>query len=133
MGYLTDAPDITCWRHLAAGNDLVTISQRIPPAAQGTFEGPRRLDVSVPTDDFFAAVRDFDRRFIAAMEERVAVLEQTGPPTDVNLDLAMLRAEHVRRSHWLAERLAAPRQVDWNRVRSGLSAISSWPTSESGT
>jgi hypothetical protein len=51
----------------------------------------------------------------------------------VGLDLDMLRAEHVHRSHWLAERLAAPRHVDWDRVRSGITQISSWPLSETGT
>ncbi|RKR91536.1 hypothetical protein BDK92_5935 [Micromonospora pisi] len=127
MGYLTDAPHIECWRQTDAGPDLVTISQRVPPGDQGTFVGPELLTISVPTADFFAAVHDFDRQLIAAMDERITELERTGPPAGVELDLDALRAEHVNRSRWLAERLAAPRQVDWDQIRSGIAEISTWP------
>jgi hypothetical protein len=51
----------------------------------------------------------------------------------MELDLNLLRAEHVHRSHWLAARLAAPRQVDWDRGSSGIAEISSWPLWETGT
>jgi hypothetical protein len=51
----------------------------------------------------------------------------------VELDLNMLRAEHAHRRHWLPERLTALRHVDWDRVRSGITEISSWPLSETGT
>ncbi|MEV4631446.1 DUF5984 family protein [Micromonospora sp. NPDC049523] len=133
VGYLTDSPAIACWRHTHAGQDLVTISQRLLPADQVTFDGPELLEVSVPTAEFFAAVQDLDHQLIAAMDKRVTELERTGPPAGVELDLDLLRAEHVRRSHWLAERLAVPRQVDWDQIRSGIADISSWPLMETGT
>ena len=127
LGYLTNAPAVTCWRHIAADLDLVTLRQRILPAGRDTFDGPDLLEVTVPTAEFFAAVHDFDRRLIAAMAERVTELERTGPPAGVELDVDTLRAEHVRRDRWLAERLAAPRHVDWSQVRAGIAEISGWP------
>ncbi|GAB3932136.1 DUF5984 family protein [Micromonospora vulcania] len=132
LGYLTDPPVINCWRHTDAGRDLVTVSQRIPPTDQHTFAGPEIVEVTLPTAEFFAALHDFDRRLIAAMDERVTELERVGPPTGVELDLGLLRAEHVSRSRWLAERLTIPRRVDWDKVRSGIAEISSWPLVEAG-
>lgn len=127
LGYLTESPVLRCWRSAVGGRDVVTVSQQVPPASQGTFVGPERLDVAVPAAEFFAAVEDFDRRFIAAMEERVAELERIGPPSDVELDVTLLRKEHVQRGGWLGQRLAEPRAVDWAEVRAGVAEISSWP------
>jgi hypothetical protein len=131
LGYLTDAPELLCWRRTAEDRDIVTLRQRIASNRRGTFDGPERLDVAVPTNKFFAAVEDFDRRLMSAMEERLAVLERTGPPPGVELDVAHLRIEHTQRSRWLAQRVAAPRQVDWAEVRAGVAEISSWPPRES--
>ncbi|RKN24144.1 hypothetical protein D7147_03910 [Micromonospora musae] len=127
FGYLTDAPTVSCYRHSVGGEDVVALSQLIPPGKQGTFEGPERLDVAVPANEFFAAVADVDRRLIAAMGERVTALERSGPPSGIELDLAQLRTEHLGRSRWLAHRLASPRHVDWARVRAGVAEISTWP------
>jgi hypothetical protein len=127
MGYLTDAPVMTCWRHTAGGSDMVTLSQTILPQQQGTFEGPDRLDAVIPAAEFFAAIEDFDHRLIAAMETRVSRLERDGPSPGIDLDIRQLRTEHTQRSTWLAQRLAAPRMVDWAKVRAGVAEISSWP------
>ncbi|GAB4050850.1 DUF5984 family protein [Catellatospora paridis] len=126
-GYLTDAPVLRAWRHVTDGQDVVSVCQRILPAEEGTFDGPERLVVTVPTEEFFAAVDDFDRRLMAAMDERVTELERTGPPPDIELDVAHLRVEHGQRCGWLAARLAAPRHVDWARVRAGAAEIATWP------
>ncbi|MCO8270234.1 DUF5984 family protein [Actinoplanes sp. TRM 88003] len=123
VGHLTDAPELRCWRR----RDSVTLSQRIAPARRGTFAGPPRLEVEVPAAELFAAVDDFDRRFVGAMEERVAELERTGPPDGVDLNLKHLRAEHEQRRRWLELRLAQPRTVDWAAVRAGVEEIAAWP------
>jgi hypothetical protein len=127
LGYLTDAPHLTCWRHTVDGSDMVTLSQQIPPRKAGTFDGRERLDVTVPAAELFAAFDDFDRRFIAAMKDRVAGLERSGPPPGVDLDLQHLRVEHTQRSNWLERRLASHRDVDWAKVRAGAAELSSWP------
>jgi hypothetical protein len=130
LGYLTDSPDLIFWRRTSAGQDVVTLSQQIPPGSRGTFAGPERLDVVVPAAEFFEAIEDLDRRLIAAMEERVVELERTAPPPGVELDVAHLRIEHGQRSRWLQLRLDLPRQVDWARVRAGVAEIMSWPPYE---
>ncbi|MFI5937822.1 DUF5984 family protein [Actinoplanes sp. NPDC051494] len=127
LGYLTDAPHLSCWRHAGNGSDMVTLSQQAAPRQQGTFAVTERLDVTVPTAELFAALDDFDRRFLAAMQDRVAELERSGPPPGVELDLQQLRAEHTQRSHWLERRLAVRRDVDWTKVRAGAAELSSWP------
>ncbi|GAA1412257.1 DUF5984 family protein [Catellatospora coxensis] len=127
LSYLVGAPILTFWRHITDGQDLVSVDQHIRPAGECHFDGPERLVVTVPTAEFFAAVADFDRRLIAAMDERVTELEKTGPPPGVELDLEQLRLEHGRRSGWLAQRLAAPRSVDWARVRAGVAEMTTWP------
>ncbi|MEV6373939.1 DUF5984 family protein [Micromonospora musae] len=130
FGYLTDAPALSCYRHTLDGRDAVTLTQLLSSGKQGTFEGPERLDVTVPADEFFAAVADLDRRLIAAMGERVTALERSGPPPGVELDLAQLRTEHLGRSRWLAERLESPRHVDWTKARAGFAEISTWPVEQ---
>jgi hypothetical protein len=127
VGYLTDAPHLTCWRHAVDGSDVVTLSQQIAPRQPAVFEGPERLDATVSAAELFAAVDDFDRRFIAAMEERVAELERSGPPPGIDLDLQHLRVEHTRRSDWLKRRSASRRDVDWTKVRAGVVELRSWP------
>jgi hypothetical protein len=127
MGYLTDAPHLTCWRHLVDGSDVVTLSQQITPRRRGTFEGPERSDATVPAAEFFSAVDDLDRRFIAAMQDRVTELERSGPPPAIDLDLQHLRAEQARRSGWLQLRLASRRDVEWTEVRAGVAELRSWP------
>jgi len=119
LGYLTDAPDLRCWRD---DRDVVTLRQQPGPDSWA-----EPLETTVAAGEFFAAVEDFDRRLIAAMDDRVAELERTGPPPGVELDVAQLRAEHTQRSRWLGQRLAAPRHVDWPEIRAGITRISSWP------
>lgn len=126
LGYLTDAPQLTCWRHAVDGSDVVTLSQQIPPRKAGTFDGRKRLDVTVPAAELFAAFDNFDRRFIAAMEDRVAELER-GPLPAIDLDLQHLRVEHTQRSSWLERRLGSRRDVDWTKVRAGVAQLRSWP------
>ncbi|MEU8663288.1 DUF5984 family protein [Actinoplanes philippinensis] len=116
-----------CWRHVVEDRDVVTLRQKISPTAPGTFDGPSCLDVTVPTAELFAALEDFDRRFIAAMGERVAELERNGPPAGVELDLEELRREHGQRSRSLAKRPAEPEDIDWDAMRAGVAEISSWP------
>nr|WTA65459.1 DUF5984 family protein [Micromonospora sp. NBC_00855] len=127
LGHLRNAPDLKCWRHAVDGSDVVTLSQQIPPWTRGAFEGPDRLDVTMPAAEVLAAIDDFDRRLVAAMEVRVAGLEHSGPPSDVDLDLQQLRVEHAQRSDWLQQRLASRRDVDWTKIRLGAAELASWP------
>ncbi|WP_394328277.1 DUF5984 family protein [Couchioplanes caeruleus] len=69
------------------------------------------MELTLPAVEFFAAVEDFDRRFIAAMGERVAEMGPCGPPAGVDLALKQLRREHTQRSRCLEQRLAEPRNV----------------------
>ncbi|HWS35959.1 MAG TPA: DUF5984 family protein, partial [Actinoplanes sp.] len=124
LGYLTDPPALRCRQ---AGDGSVTLSRRI---TGDTFAGPPWWDVTVPAAEFFAAIEDFDRRFIAVMADRVAELERTGPPPGVELDLVGLRHEHEQRATWLRRRLAEPRTVDWAAVRAGYAEIATWPIDE---
>ncbi|MBB4751811.1 DUF5984 family protein [Actinoplanes lobatus] len=128
LGYLAQSPTLKCWRHSVEGGDVVTLSQQLTTEEASTFDGPPRLEFSLPAAEFFAAVEDFDRRFITAMEERVVELERSGPPAGVALDLDDLRREHLQRSRWLEQRLSEPRKVDWAAVRNGVAEICSWPS-----
>ncbi|GLY03735.1 MULTISPECIES: DUF5984 family protein [Actinoplanes] len=130
LHYLERPPAVRFWRHIVDGRDVVTVSQRIGERARDCYEGPPVLEVDVPTAEFFAAVDDFDRRLIAAMDERVAALERSGPPPGVDLDVRQLRREHDERSTWLRQRLSLPRTVDWAAVRAGAAETAAWPVDQ---
>ncbi len=70
-------------------------------------------------EDFVAAIADFDRRLMAAMEDRVGECERLGPPADRDLDVAWLRREHEQRRAWLADKGARVVTTDWDMVRVG--------------
>jgi hypothetical protein len=62
--------------------------------------------VTLPTPAFVAALRDLDRRFIAAMGERVAtILSGRWKPPGVAIDRDNLQHEHADRATWLQKAL----------------------------
>lgn len=119
MGPLVNAPNIRLWRTIVDGDDAVTLAWKHPPASDIEFAGPASGRVVVPTESFDVAVSDFDRELFAAMEERVAALEASGPPPDVRLDLEHLRHEQQDRAAWLPRARARQADTDWTAVRAG--------------
>ncbi|WP_325055016.1 DUF5984 family protein [Kribbella sp.] len=114
LGYLREPPTLCCWRT----GDQVTIDWQAP----SNFAEPRVLQVTVGVEEFVAAVEEFDRSLLAAMEARIAEVEAS-PPVGVGLDLAQLRSEHRDRSNWLAHARARLRSTDWSAVRAGAARL----------
>lgn len=122
LGHLLSPPDLSVWRHLVDGLDVVTVRQAVPEGEGSLFAGPSR-SVTVSADDFFGAVADMDRRLFAEMDERCTELERNGAPSGVALDLHQLRVEQDQRRQWLPRALGSPIDRDWAQVRLGLEKI----------
>lgn len=114
LGYLREPPTLRYWRT----GDKVTIDWNAP----SNFAEPRTLQVTVPVEEFVAAVEELDRSLLAAMETRIAEVEAS-PPVGVELDLAQLRSEHRDRSKWLERARGRGRSTDWSAVRAGAALL----------
>jgi hypothetical protein len=114
LGYLCEPPTLRCWRT----GDRVTIDWDAP----SNFAEPRALQVTVAVEEFVAAVEEFDRSLMAAMEGRITEVEAS-PPAGVELDLAHLRSDHRDRSTWLARARSSDRSTDWSAVRAGAAQL----------
>ncbi|MQY10336.1 hypothetical protein SRB5_04430 [Streptomyces sp. RB5] len=112
LGYLSSAPRLRFWRTTDDG-DTVTLDWRRSPG----FTGPATARIAVPTEDFRAAVREFDDAFLAAMAERVREVVAAGGVPGVEIDLDRLRREHRTRVAPVPERSA---RTDWELVRAGV-------------
>jgi len=119
MGPLQNAPHIRLWRKIIDGDDAVTIDWRHRPGSDIDFAAPLAGRIVVPTGSFDAAVSEFDRAFLAAMEERVAALEAAGQRSGVHLDYEQLRREQQDRTAWLHRARARQVSTDWAAVRAG--------------
>ncbi|WP_328412299.1 DUF5984 family protein [Nocardia sp. NBC_00403] len=124
-GYLRFGPSFLWWRTVDGADDRMTIEWWYPVDPDGVIEFVRPpVDrATIPTSEFLAAVNEFDRALLSAMEERVSRLEASGPPEGVKLDGAGLRREHGDRMQWLPKALERPISTDWNAVRSGARAL----------
>lgn len=128
-GYLRVAPYIRWWRTLAgetgAAGDVVQVSWTYQPDPEQEIEfaGPTAGRVAVPTGAFLAAVAEFDRALLAAMERRIGELEAAGPPPGVELDLEQLRREQRDRTGWLERARGHAYATDWAAVRAGAGAL----------
>lgn len=121
-GYLRTTPHIRWWRTTAeSGDDLMTVTwtHDHDHGAAGR--------VTLPTPDFIAAVTTLHRDLLAAMEERVTVLEATGPPLGVHIDLPHLRHEQRDRATWLQRALERTCDTDWAAVRAGARLLAPVP------
>ena len=119
MGPLQNAPHVRLWRTIIDGDDAVTIDWKHRPGSDTRFAAPATGRVVVSTSSFDAAVSEFDRTLLAAMEERVAALEAAGPLPGVRLDLDHLRREQRDRAAWLRRARARQVSTDWTAVRAG--------------
>jgi hypothetical protein len=79
--------------------------------------------VVVDAGQFVAAVEEFDRELLSAMEARIAEVEAS-PPIGVEIDLDQLRREHEDRSGWLERARDWHRSTDWNAIRAGAALLS---------
>ncbi|GCD93672.1 DUF5984 family protein [Embleya hyalina] len=127
MGHLRAAPDIRFRRAVSGGGDTMTITWAHAPDPDDDdpirFTAPATGRVTVPTEDFTAAVTAFDRELFTTMEERVAALEASGPPPGVELDTIHLRREQHDRATWLPRALNRTPDTDWPAVRSGAELL----------
>jgi len=123
-GYLVSGPRIWLWR---GGNDTVTLHWDnrglriggIPAwaATAGT--------TTMPAERFLAEVRDFDRRLMDAMAERVEQVRRHWPHPAITLDVDQLAREHQARARSVTEALArAPDATDWPGVLAALERLS---------
>ncbi|MFC4013383.1 DUF5984 family protein [Nonomuraea purpurea] len=131
-GPLRVAPLIRMWRR-AGDRDEVIVTWRNPEDDEVAFVSPCSGRVALPTSEFVAAIEDFGRRVITAMEERVAELERRGAPDGVELDLGQLRTEHVRRATFPQMAMSRVPATDWTTVRSGAKRLQElWSGSADG-
>ncbi|WP_086819967.1 DUF5984 family protein [Allokutzneria sp. NRRL B-24872] len=101
FGYRGDSPHNMWWR---TGEEVtLTWSELDRPPIRET----------IPVEEFTAAVTELDRDLIAAMEERISILEANGT------SVTDLRRDHAQRAHSLAERAARHPATDWAAVRAG--------------
>ncbi|GAA4595882.1 hypothetical protein GCM10023194_66560 [Planotetraspora phitsanulokensis] len=119
LGYIREPPRIRAWRTVSDDFDTVTVTWRHDDEGDIRFTADPAGQVMIPAESFLAAVRQLDQELMTAMERRISVLERTGPPDGVQLDLHALRAEHVNRATWLTQRLQTELETDWAAVRAG--------------
>lgn len=105
FGYLADAPRNLWWR---TGDELTVMwwDRDRPPIRE-----------QVRVDDFLAALADFDRELMAAMDDRVAQVEAGGAPAGSRIDIPGLRREHDERARWLRESSSRISASDWAAIR----------------
>jgi hypothetical protein len=120
--YLRVAPHVRCRRTVVGEDDTVTVvwEHQADPEGEITFADPQSGRVTMPTTEFLAAVAEFDRALLAAMDQRITELEASGPPPGVELDLEQLRREHRDRSLWLQRARDRDPGTDWTAVRTGV-------------
>ncbi|GAA1185598.1 hypothetical protein F4556_000093 [Kitasatospora gansuensis] len=101
----------------------LTWEHQADPEGVIEFAGPQAGRVTMPTSEFLAAVTEFDRALLAAMDERINELERFAPVPGVQLDVAELRREHRDRATWLQRARNHEPGTDWDAVRTGLRTL----------
>lgn len=119
LGYLRDSPAICCRRR----DGQVTIGWEMPVSVPDKFAVPRTGAVTVDADQFVAAIEEFDRALLSAMEVRIAEVEAS-PARGAELDLDQLRREHQDRSGWLERARGWHRSTDRGAIRAGAAVLS---------
>jgi hypothetical protein len=99
----------TCW--LSNGGNR--------PDSDVEFTGGRQGQVTMAAGSFIAAVEEFDRELLTAMERRIVGLERTGPPQGVRIDMHRLRIEQQDRAIWLRRALNRLPDTNWTCVCKG--------------
>ncbi len=115
-GHLRNAPAIWLW------NDGVILFLRWD-SRQGDDDQERvwaseKGELQLPMATFVEELRDFDRRLIAAMEQRVLTLEQGKSRAPCAIDLKRLREEQIERAESMdnAFRRAQAKTTSWDEV-----------------
>ncbi|MET8424151.1 DUF5984 family protein [Nocardia sp. NPDC004860] len=122
--YLRFGPGFRWWRTLSP-EDTVTVAWRFTPDPDGeiTFSAPLSGRRTVSTQEFVAAVTDFDYRLLQAMQERVDHLAAAGGAPGIELDIPGLIREQAQRRTWLPRALARHDDTDWAAVRAGAAIL----------
>ncbi|MEV0297735.1 DUF5984 family protein [Nocardia sp. NPDC050710] len=123
-GYLRFGPGLRWWRTVES-MDTVSVDWRfaVDPDGEVAFTAPLSGRASVSTDEFIAAVTDFDHQLFQAMQVRVDRIAATGAPARINLDVPGLIREQAARRTWLSQSLAQQVNTDWDAVRAGVSIL----------
>ncbi|HEY0533106.1 MAG TPA: DUF5984 family protein [Actinoplanes sp.] len=125
VGYLAQPPMIRGWRVVSDGRDEVTIAWYHEPGSTDVWADEPEGRVTVPTETFRAAVRDFDARWRAAMLDRTSELERNYPEIAAEKQ-AGLAQEVKRHTSMLERRLAKPPEpeiADLDLVRAGAAEL----------
>ncbi|WP_433566573.1 DUF5984 family protein [Nocardia sp. CA-151230] len=122
--YLRFGPAFRWWRTLCP-EDTVAVAWRFTPDPDGeiTFSSPLSGLRTVSTEEFIAAVTDFDHRLLQAMQERVDHLAVAGTVPGIELDIPALIREQAQRRTWLPRALARQDDTDWAAVRAGAAIL----------
>ncbi|MBF6341812.1 hypothetical protein IU450_38925 [Nocardia abscessus] len=122
--YLRFGPTLRWWRTLAPVDTVIVDWQfAVDPDGKIAFTAPLSGRTSVSTDEFVAAVTDFDHRLLEAMQQRVDRLAATGVPPGVELDIPGLVGEQAQRRTWLPQALAQQVGIDWDAVRAAAAIL----------
>lgn len=122
MGYVRCPPFIRWWRRTSDSHDHTVLAWQ-HQSGEIEFAAPRTGQATMPAGAFVRAVEQLDRELLSAMEERIAELEQSGPPPGVRIDMQQLRAEHRDRAAWLQRRRTQVPATDWAGVRTGAGIL----------
>jgi Family of unknown function (DUF5984) len=122
MSYLRCPPSIRWWRRIVDSHDHTIVAWQ-HESGEIEFTAPRNGHATMPTSEFVGAVEELDRELLAAMEERIAELEGSGPTPGVHIDMQQLRAGHQYRATWLQRRRTQAPATDWTEVRIGAGIL----------
>ena len=118
--HLSPAPLIRIWRTTDEDGDNVTIAWS---HNSDLFAAPAQGIERVPTAEYIAAHKDFDRRLIAAMHDRVNEIVNRGGLPGIDLDPASLEREHYE------QRVTKPAwwewAMDWDSFETDYSGVRS--------
>lgn len=122
--YLRFGPAFRWWRTLCPEDRVTMAWQFIPdPDGEIRFSAPLSGLRTVSTEEFVAAVTDFDHRLLQAMQERVDHLAVAGAIPGIELDIPALIREQAQRRTWLPQALARQDHTDWAAVRAGAAIL----------
>ncbi|MFD9542260.1 DUF5984 family protein [Streptomyces sp. NPDC060022] len=123
--YLRIAPHVRCWRTVIGEDDNVTVTWEHQADPEGVIEfvAPQTGRVTMPTSEFLAAATELDRALLAAMDQRISELEESGPAPGAELDVEQLRREQRDRATWLQRARDHEPGTDWDAVRIGVRTL----------
>ena len=120
--YLNAGPRIWLWRigdavHLRWDNRAITINGI--PVWQATVG-----EITLPAAVFLDALQSFDKRFLAAMQERVESVRASRSHSEIMIDVAALEAEQSERTERIEDAFRPPsRAYSWDEVREAIAII----------